>query len=174
MANDIAAADPVTLLDVGDERDERGHLLVGKWPIAEFVARIDDLDPDAGRIDVGDPAPARLAGMPGPLVFVDQPVDRAVLVNEIVGRDLRLGRGQPIERALHVGHSGIVKDDHRDRQLPLVEIGRRPFDELQIHAHNGAQLWRLGQAPSAAAAVDPHALLDAASIADRADKGHAH
>ena len=39
MANDIAAADAVPFLDVGDERDYRRDLLVGKWPVAEFVAR---------------------------------------------------------------------------------------------------------------------------------------
>jgi hypothetical protein len=58
MADDIAAADAVALLDVGDQRDQRGDLLVGKRAIAEFVAGIDDLDPDAGRIDVGDAAPS--------------------------------------------------------------------------------------------------------------------
>ena len=67
MADDIAAADPVPLLDVGDQRNQRRDLLVGKRAIAEFVARIDDLDPDARRIDVGDAAPARLARVPGAL-----------------------------------------------------------------------------------------------------------
>src|SRR6185437_2631128 len=52
MSDDIAATDPVPLLDVGDERDDRGHLLVGKWPVAELMPRIDDFDPDARRIDV--------------------------------------------------------------------------------------------------------------------------
>ena len=30
MADDIAAADPVALLDVGDQRDQRGDLLIGE------------------------------------------------------------------------------------------------------------------------------------------------
>ena len=67
MADDIAAADPVTLLDVGEQRDQRRDLLVGKRAVAELMAGIDDLDPDARRIDVGDPAPARLARVPGAL-----------------------------------------------------------------------------------------------------------
>ncbi len=39
MADDIAAADAVPLLDVGDQRDQRRDLLVGKRAIAEFMAR---------------------------------------------------------------------------------------------------------------------------------------
>ena len=39
MADDIAAADPVPLLDVGDQRDQRRDLLVGEGAIAELVAR---------------------------------------------------------------------------------------------------------------------------------------
>ena len=51
-----------------------------------------------------------------------------------------------------VGHAGIMEDDHRHRQRPLVEIGRRPVDEV-----HGAQ-WRTSRRPrvkpsSAAAAV---------------------
>ena len=64
MADDIAARDSVTVLDRPDQRNQRGDLLVGKRAIAEFVSRIDDLDPDAGRIDVGDAAPIALAGVP--------------------------------------------------------------------------------------------------------------
>ena len=100
MADDVAAPYPVPLLDVGDQRDHRRHLLVGEGAVAELVARIDDLDPDAGRIDVGHPAPTGLAGMPGAVRLIHQPVDRAVLVDEIVGGDLRFGRGQPVERGL--------------------------------------------------------------------------
>src|SRR5260221_2271823 len=84
MANDVAAADAVTLLDVGDQRDQRSDLLVGKRAVAELMTRIDDLDADAGRIDVGDSAPARLAGVPGALRFVDEAIDRSILVDQIV------------------------------------------------------------------------------------------
>jgi peptidase M48-like protein/PDZ domain-containing protein len=108
MANDVAAADPVALLDVGDERDQRGDLLVRKRPIPEFVAGIDDLDPDARRIDVGHAAPPRLASVPGALRLLDEAINRPVLVDEIVAGDLRLGRGQAIEGAFGVRHSGIM------------------------------------------------------------------
>ena len=93
MADDIAAADPVPVLDVGNERDERGDLLVRERPIAKFVAGIDDLDPDARRIDVGHAAPPRLACVPGAFRLLDEAINRPVLVDEIVARDLRLRRG---------------------------------------------------------------------------------
>ena len=104
MADDIAAADAVPLLDVGDQRDQRRDLLVGERAIAEFVAGIDDLDPDAGRIDVGDPAPVALAGVPGALVLVDQAEDRAILVDADNGprpwpRARSAGRSRPRRRA---------------------------------------------------------------------------
>jgi hypothetical protein len=98
--------------------------------IAELMAGIDDLDADAGGIDVGDAAPIAFARVPGALVLVDQPVDRPVLVDTIMRRDLGLGRGHAVERALAIGHAGVVEDDHRYRQRPLVEIGRRAVDEV--------------------------------------------
>src|SRR3954453_21890338 len=67
MADHVAAADSVPLLDVGNQRDDRGDLLVWELSIAELMARVDDLDADARGIDVADPAPARLAGVPGAL-----------------------------------------------------------------------------------------------------------
>src|SRR3546814_4836574 len=59
MADDIAARDRVAVLDHVDEADDGGDLRVGKGHIAPFMPRIDDIDPDARRIDVADPAPAR-------------------------------------------------------------------------------------------------------------------
>ena len=44
---------------------------VGKGPVAEFVAGIDDLDADAGGVDVGDAAPEGAAGVPGALLLGD-------------------------------------------------------------------------------------------------------
>ena len=123
MADDISAADPVTVLDVGDQRDERGDLLVGERPIAELMARIDDFDADARRIDIGHSSPARLTRVPGAVRLIDEAVNRTVFVNEIVTGNLSFGRGQPIERAFGVRHSGIMEDDHRDGQHSLVEIG---------------------------------------------------
>ena len=123
MADDIAAADAMPVLDVGHQGNQRGDLLVGERPVAELVAGIHDLNSDACRIDVGDATPARLAGVPGALRFVDQAVDRAIFVDEIVARHPGLGRGQAVERALGVRHSGVMEDDHRDGQHALIEIG---------------------------------------------------
>src|SRR5947199_175488 len=83
----------------------RGNLLVGKFAVAELVTGIDDFDPDARRIDVGDAAPARLAGVPGTTGFVDEPVHGAVLIDEIMRGNLRFGRGQAVERAFRVWHA---------------------------------------------------------------------
>ena len=79
----------------------------GNGAIAEFVAGIDDLDPDARRIDVGDAAPARLAGVPGALGFVDQAIDRAVLVDADNGprpwlRARSAGRARPRQSGMPV------------------------------------------------------------------------
>src|SRR5450830_956618 len=47
------------------ERDHRRDLPQRKITIAEFVPRIDDLDADRARIDIGLAGPGRYAGMPG-------------------------------------------------------------------------------------------------------------
>ena len=88
MADDIAAADRVALLDRGDQGDQRCDLLVGERAVTELMARVDDLDADAGRIDVGDVAPTRLAGVPGAVFLVDQRIGVAVFVDQIMGGDL--------------------------------------------------------------------------------------
>src|SRR3954447_20024717 len=115
MADHIAAADPVSLLDVGNERDQRGDLLVGEFTITELMAGIDDLDPDARRVDVRNAAPTRFSRVPGALGLIVQPVNRAVLVDQVMGRDCGLRGSEAIERTGGVRHSGIMEDDHRYR-----------------------------------------------------------
>ena len=58
--------------------------------------------------------------MPGALLLRHQPSDRAVLVDQIMGGDLRRGIAQPVERSRRALHAGIVQHDHGDRQRPLV------------------------------------------------------
>ena len=76
LSNVMAAADAVARLDVGDERDQRRDLLVREIAIAEFVARIDDLDADTGTVDVADTTPARLASVPCAFFLVDEAIGR--------------------------------------------------------------------------------------------------
>jgi hypothetical protein len=90
--DDIAAPNPVPVLDVRDEGYQRSDLFVRKRPVAEFMAWIDDLDPDAGRIDVGDAAPIAPPAMPGALFLIDQLEDLSLLVDQIMGGDLRVRR----------------------------------------------------------------------------------
>src|SRR3546814_11604055 len=87
MADDIAARDRIAILDLVNEPDDRRDLRVGKGHIAPFVPRIDDLDPDARRINVADPAPMRLARVPGALVLRHPMGALSVLAADIVRRN---------------------------------------------------------------------------------------
>src|SRR5215212_5236810 len=113
MTDDIAAADAVPLLDIGDEWDECRNLLIRKRPVAELMAGVDDLDPDARAVDVGDPAPARFSRVPGALRLIHHPINSAFFIHAVMGGYLRLRRGQAAKRAFAIGHSRIVKHDHR-------------------------------------------------------------
>src|SRR5215204_5035373 len=112
MTDDIAAANAMALLDIGDEWDECRNLLIRKRPVAELMARIDDLDPDARAVDVGNPAPARFARVPGSLRFIHHPIDGTVFIHAVMGGYLRLRRGQAAKRAFAIGHSRVVKHNH--------------------------------------------------------------
>jgi hypothetical protein len=65
MGENVLRRDDVAEQDVAAEGDDPVDLPVGESPVAEFVARIDDLDADGARIDVGLAGPVRLAGVPG-------------------------------------------------------------------------------------------------------------
>ena len=92
---------------------------------------------------------------------------------QIMGGDLGFGRGQPVQRALGVGHAGVVKHDHRHRQRALVEIRRRPFDHVQIHARMAHQLARSVKPSARCAGRSLSASAIRLVVAGRADKGRA-
>ena len=50
---------------------QRRHLGVGEGPVAELVARVDQLDPQRAAVDVAAPPPGGGAGVPGAAPFVD-------------------------------------------------------------------------------------------------------
>uniref|UniRef100_A0A0N5A0A3 PE-PGRS family protein n=1 Tax=Parastrongyloides trichosuri TaxID=131310 RepID=A0A0N5A0A3_PARTI len=90
------------------------------------MARIDDLDADGGGVDVGLALPGAATGVPGPALFGHQTQDGAVLIDDIVGRDLGLGVAQAGDRRLGGLHAGIVQHQHVRRAAPGVEVrGRR-------------------------------------------------
>ncbi len=132
VADDIATRDAVAARDVMNERDQCFHLGFRKVAIAPFMAGIDDLDADARRIDVGDPAPPCAAGMPCAFALVDHADGLSVLGHDIMRGNLAVGAGEPADRALGIGHPGIVQHEHRDGQRTLVEIGRWCLDHCRI------------------------------------------
>src|SRR5204863_7097138 len=78
LPRDMASPD-----DVAAERDDGIDLRVGKIAIAEFVPRVDDLDADGARIDVGRAFPRSGASVPGALRFRHHLDDATVLIDEI-------------------------------------------------------------------------------------------
>ena len=123
----------------------------GNGAIAEFVAGIDDLDPDARRIDVGHAPPARLARVPGALVLVDQAVDRSRLHRSDNGR-------RPSLRAMSAGRARLRRPAFRcnaARSSRPAAAARRSWakgvDEIQVHAPMAHGYGCCGQAPVAGA-----------------------
>src|SRR3546814_9813182 len=78
--------------DIAEKGQQRIDLYGGEFAIAEFMARIDQLDADRTCVDVADATPVGHAGMPGALAFLDQPVDGAILVEDVMGT--ALGHGE--------------------------------------------------------------------------------
>ena len=77
--------------DVAAERDDGVDLRIGKIAVAEFMSRIDDLDADRARVDIGDAFPRRSAAVPGAPRFRHELIDAAVFVDEIVRGDFAAG-----------------------------------------------------------------------------------
>ena len=98
--------------DVGAQPDHGGDLPVRIGRQAAVMARMDDLDADRARIDVGDPGPGAAPGMPRPLGLRHQLGHAPVLEHEVMGRDFRGRVAQARERALRRRHAGIVQDQH--------------------------------------------------------------
>ena len=98
----------------------------GKSTIAEFVPRIDDLDADRARIDIGLAGPGRHAGVPGAPLLRHALHDAAVLEHHVMRRHFALRRAQPLERRFAGPHAGVVQQDHVGLapELAFVVIGR--------------------------------------------------
>src|SRR3546814_5236716 len=116
------------------------------------MARIDQLDADRTCVDVADATPVGHAGMPGALTFLDQPVDGAVLVEDVMGTDLGNGVAQAPQRRGGGRHAGILQHHHVPgaEADALIEIGRRTV--LTTHHHLPALL---GTAFRSASSVSP-------------------
>ena len=67
----------------------------GNGAVAELVAGIDDLHADRAGVDVALALPVASARVPGAALLGHQREDAAVLLDQVVGRDLGLGIAQP-------------------------------------------------------------------------------
>jgi hypothetical protein len=101
------------------------------WPrrkirIIVIVAGIGDLDADRARIDVGFVGPETLAGMPCAQCLRHALHDVAVLEHVIMRGDFARGVAHPFQRALRLGHPGIMKQDHIGNALAraVAVVGR--------------------------------------------------
>src|SRR3546814_18468082 len=92
MADIGAGHDLVPRGDIAEQGQQRIDLYGGEFAIAEFMARIDQLDADRTRVDVADATTGGHAGMQGALPLLDQPVDGAVLAEDVMGPDLGNGK----------------------------------------------------------------------------------
>ena len=129
MANDIGGRDAVPRHNVLHQQQHRLHLRLGEGPVPELMPGIDDLDADAGGVDVADPAPVGQAGVPGPHLLRHHADHSSVLGHQIMGGNLRSRIGQPFKRCIRRFHTGIVQDEDADRRpVPGVEIGGRRLD----------------------------------------------
>ena len=115
--------------DAAAQRDHGGDLAQRKVRIAPVMAAIDDLDADRTGIDVFLAGPGRHAGMPGALGFRDALHDAAVLQHDVMRRYVGARGAQLRDRALDVGHAGVVQHDHVGQAaLVAVAIVRRRDD----------------------------------------------
>ncbi|MEH2585675.1 hypothetical protein V1281_007570 [Nitrobacteraceae bacterium AZCC 2161] len=88
------------------------------------MAAVDDLDADRTGIDVGLAGPMGDAGMPGALGFRHGLHDAAVFHDDVMRGDVGAGGAQPGDRALGIGHAGVVQHDHIGHEaiVALAEI----------------------------------------------------
>src|SRR5690606_23891290 len=144
VADDAGVGDGPAGADVADQRDQRLDLRRGEQAIAELMARIDDFDADRGGVDVGLALPGAAPGVPGAALLRHQAQDRAVLVDDVVGRDLGLGIAKAGHGLLGRRHAGIVQHQHVRRAASGVEVRGRRVSE----GYHGREIMRADQRPS--------------------------
>ena len=132
MAEDAPGRDGMARQDLATQIGQRCPLRVGKGAIAEFVTGVLQLDPQRATIDIVLSRPVTYPGMPGASGLVHQPVEGAVLVDQIMGADLCHWIAQPGQRFFRGFHTGIMEDEHVGifTRRPVVEIGRLVIDYL--------------------------------------------
>jgi hypothetical protein len=122
--------DGMSAEDLRGQRLERLHLRLGKRPIAAGMAGIDQLDADRARVDVGGASPGADPRMPGPPLLRHQPIDRAVLIDAVMGAHPRRRIGHALQRRLGAQHVRIMQQQDVDAAIgPRVLVGRGAFDE---------------------------------------------
>ena len=126
MGEDPLGRDRPACAYVARERDRRLDLAVRKGRRAAVMARIDDLDPDRGRVHVVFAFPRPPARVPGTVALGDQLVDGAVLPNQIMRRDLGSGIGKRLQCGFTRRHARIVQDEAIGPAIaaPLAMVGR--------------------------------------------------
>ena len=125
----------MSLHDVAGEIEQRADLRLGKRFIAEFVARIDELDADRTAVDVALTRPIRDSRMPGAAFFRHVAIDAAVAIDRVMGGDFRLRIAEPRHRLFRRFHAGVVQHQHVDRHAlgAFIVVGRAAFDDPGRH-----------------------------------------
>ncbi len=111
-----------------------GHLRRRVWPVAPFMAGIDDLDTDRGIVQRAPAAPVGHAGVEGAALLGHQAEDGAVLVHHVMRGHARFRVAQPGHRFGAGFHAGVVQHQHVDGAGALVLVGARQVgDEKFAH-----------------------------------------
>lgn len=116
MSKNILAGDLVALVEVGKKLKQSGDLgfRVGLRPI------VVEFDADRYRIQIVDTSPACHSGVPGAQTFIDQLNNAPVLLDEVVGADLKAGICQRADRLAGRVVPGVVQDDEVGTAHPEV------------------------------------------------------
>src|ERR1700761_4146417 len=115
------------------------------------MAGIGQLDADRAAVDVAQPSPEGLPGMPGALALIDQPVDRAGFVDQPMAADLGGRIAQPLQSRLGARHAGIMDQQDIDRTAHARPvIGRGALDPAG-HASSSRFISNSSQRSSASA-----------------------
>src|SRR5882724_2300365 len=112
--------------DAAAQGDHSRDLAQREFRIAPIMAAIDDLDSDRTGIDVFFPRPGCDARVPGAPRLRNALHDAAVFQNDVMRGNLAARRAEPLDRALHVRHAGVMQDDHvgQTALAPFAMVGR--------------------------------------------------